>query len=1138
MKTMKFILTICVLALSMAGMAQGLEGIIVEKYYQTDAADAANAAANGATTPLPAGSTVYRVYVDMAAGYKFVQLFGNAAHPLTVSSTANFYNDPTYGVAINPGTISQINIRKNTAMIDSWFTTGGVCVGKVGVLKSEDTDGSLGNANSILANNPGGCFGLPINGTGAQDGFAAQTAGTYLAPNSLGLGTALDPIDQTPGNSIVINGGSIAALGGITGATSTNRVLIGQFTTSGQLSFQLNVQLLSSGGVAENYVASSPVGSELTNPTLTLTPNVAPTVSITSPSNGAAIITGTTVTVNANAADANGSVTGVQFFLNGVSIGTDNTAPYSATFVAATGTQTITAVATDNDCASTTSSAVVVTVAPNQAPTITLSAPTTAIAGTTVTFTATASDVDGSVAQVQFFVNNVSVGIDNTAPYSVTYTTTLGSNQQVRAVATDNLGLTGNSNVVNMNVLANVPPTCSLTSPLAGSSFIAPAVITVSASASDSDGSVTQVEFFVNNVSIGIDATAPYSVAYTSTPGTKAFKAVATDSNGATTTSNIVSLDIADPNALPYAVGTVSQTCNIGTYCIPVAVAVTNPIANVIGFDVVMNYDPAKLQPTGNITVFNILTNSSYVETASSVTAPGVLNIAVYFNGTATGFTQFQGTGNIFCVEFQRLAGMQPIDNTPVSISFLQESYITGVQPRSASAGAAVSTVSSSYQGTLQYWSDSQPIRYDIANPNQYLITKIFGVTGTTINNPATPAVPNTNGVFTHDLTQGTSISIQRDINNTASVQLLINAADAVLGKTLLLNGAFTPSIYQILALDVNLDGVVSAGDISQMKQRATLAIGEFQQAWNYSIGGVSNGQPSKDWIFVDQSRITSNPAYSISATFPANDLVGFSKARVPVVPFYLQTNVTNYTTNGSTCPNIGTEIYKGILLGDVDGSYAAYTADGILKAKNSDYVLVDLNNVVVEGTKVTVPVSVFSSEPVNAFDLALSLNTDRVSFSSVEDAQSNVESANFFNEEDHTFRYTGFNVENFNNNSRVINITFETANGKIDEKAIMESLGLINGKQAQVRFAKMDNAQQNIMEVYPNPSNGQFNISTDLDGKVDVVDMTGNLVFAGSIVKAGNTVPFDLSNLSSGVYFVRFYNSGATQTKRIVISK
>ncbi len=1135
MKTLKYIFAFSLMIVSSGLFAQGLQGIVVEKYYLTNAADAANAATEGAVVPLPAGSTCYRVYVDMAAGYEFGQLFGTAAHNLTVSSTANFFNDPNFGVSLNPGSVSVANVRKNTAMIDSWFTTGGTAATKAGVLKSEDTDGTIGNQQGILANNAGGCYGLPINGASGQDGMLPSTALTYIVPNGLGLGSSLDALDQTPGSSVVITNGAIAALGGVIGATASNMVCIGQFTTSGQLSFALNVQIVNIGtGIAENYVSSSPGVGEQTHPTLTLAPNVAPVVSITSPANGANIITGTALTISANATDANGTITSVQFFVDGVSIGTDSSAPFTAAYTATAGAHTIYATATDNDCASTTSSTINISVANNQAPTVVLTAPTTAIVGTSVTFSATASDVDGTVTQVEFFVNNVSVGVDNTAPFSVNYITTLGSGQLVRAVATDNLGLIGNSNIVTMNVLANVPPSVTLTSPLSGSSYVAPAVITISATAADTDGSVTQVEFFVNNVSVNVDVTAPYTYDWTSTFGTKTFTAKATDNNGAVTTSGSVTFDVADPNALPYLVGSVTQTCDLGTYCIPVAVSVINPVDNVIGYDVTMNYDATRLVPTGNITVFNNLVSSSFVETSSAIASPGVLNIVLNFNGTANGFTEFQGSGNIFCVEFSRLGAFQPIDSAAVSVSFLQESYINGVATRAVSAGNAYSSVSSNYTASLQFWSDNSPIIYDASLPNSYLVTNIYGVTGNTINNPLTPVQPNLLGQFSHDLTNGTSLSIQRDINNANPVQLLINAADAVLGKTLLLNGAFTPSIYQILSLDVNLDGVVSAGDISQLKQRATLAIGEFQQAWNYDNQGNSNGEASKDWVFVDQARV-STAGYQISTTFPLNDLVGYSKGKVPVVPFYLAANVTNYNPNGSTCPDIDTEIYKGILLGDVTASYASYVADGILKSTNPDYILVDLNSAIVEGNKVQVPVSIISSKPVNAFDLALSIDVNRMSYSNMEDLQSNVESATFFNENDNTFRYTGFNLDNFNVNSKTIMVTFETIDGKISEQDFTDYLGLLNGKKTEVRFAA-SNGNAHVVSIYPNPSRGQFSVTTEVDGRIDIVDMTGNLIQSGSLVKAHQMLDMNLNGLSAGVYFVRFSSENAVETKRVII--
>ena len=1131
-----------------SAFSQGLQGIVVEKYYQANAADVADATSAGAVTPLTTNSVTYRVYVDMAAGYKFNSLFGNAAHNLTVNTTTGFYNDPSWGVSINPGTVSTANIRKNTGMIDSWFTTGGVASGKAGVLKSEDTDGTIGNAQSILANNPGGCFGLPINGATGQDGFLPSSGTTYIVPNGLGLGTALDVLDQTNGGSIVLTNGSIAALGGVQGPTSSNMVLIGQFTTNGQFSFALNLQIQNiATGVAENYVSSNPTGAELTNSTLTLVPNVAPTISLTAPA--ANIINGTAMTFTATAGDANGTVSSVSFYLDGVLLATDNTSPYNASYTAAAGSHTLYAVALDNDCVSTTSSTVSFTSAANQAPTVTVTAPTTTVAGTVLTFTASASDVDGTVSQVEFFVNNVSVGVDNSTPYSVTYTAVLGSGQTVKAVATDDLGLTGTSNIVTMNVLANVPATVSLTGPSASgiySSYVSAAAgtltpMTFTADAADSDGTVTQVEFFVDGVSVGVDATSPYSVVWNSTSGTKVVTAKATDSNGAITTSATLTLVINDLLALPYEVVSVTQTCELPTYCVPVAAALTNPVNDVKGYDVIMNYDATKVVPTGNVTVYSALVNPALIDIATSLTTPGELVISLSFKGTAPASSEFNGTGNLFCAEFTRLAGLAPFDQSQVSVSFMQESYITGVQQKPVTANNIFSTTQQNYVASLQYGFDGSAISYDAASPNTYLVTNIYGATGTTINNPTTPVTPNVAGQFTHNLGNGTNVSIQRDINNLNSIQLIVNAADAIIAKTLLLNQyttATAPSIYQMLSMDVNLDGVISSGDLTQMKQRTTLAIPEYQQAWNYNNQGVSNGQPSKDWIFVDATRVAT-AAYQISSTFPANNLIGYSKGKVPVVPFELAASQTGYSATNATCPIVSTtEIYKGVMLGDADGSYSAYAADGILKTNESDYILVDLGSAIVEGTKVSVPVAFVSEEPVNAFDIALQVNENTLSYVSMEDTQLGSESDAFYNNNDKTFRYTALNMNDFSANARVVYITFETADGKITEKDLTAELGLLNGKQTEVRFVKSIQVGDNAVDIYPNPSNGVFTVMSHVDGQVDIVDIAGKLVFPGAIVKANQVVEVNMPELSAGVYFVRFYSNNALTTKRIVISE
>ena len=91
--------------------------------------------------------------------------------------------------------------------------------------------------------------------------------------------------------------------------------------------------------------------------------NAAPSVALTAPSNGAHFAEGSNVAIAATAVDSDGTVTGVEFFRGGVSLGVDTGAPYGVTWNDATaGTHALTAVATDDDGASTTSATVTITV--------------------------------------------------------------------------------------------------------------------------------------------------------------------------------------------------------------------------------------------------------------------------------------------------------------------------------------------------------------------------------------------------------------------------------------------------------------------------------------------------------------------------------------------------------------------------------------------------------------------------------------------------------------------------------------------------------------------------------------------------------------------------------------------------------
>jgi len=85
------------------------------------------------------------------------------------------------------------------------------------------------------------------------------------------------------------------------------------------------------------------------------------------------------------------------------------------------------------------------------------------------------------------------------------------------------------------------PPTVSITSPASGATFTATANITINASASDSDGTISKVEFFQDCILVGSATASPYSLTVNNLPaGSYRLTAKATDNSGATTTSSNV----------------------------------------------------------------------------------------------------------------------------------------------------------------------------------------------------------------------------------------------------------------------------------------------------------------------------------------------------------------------------------------------------------------------------------------------------------------------------------------------------------------------------------------------------------------------------------------------------------------------
>ena len=232
----------------------GLEGLIVEKYYKSNENDTS---VNDVGGKLPVGSTTYRFYLDLLPNYKFQAAYGLTGHELRIETSTLFFNNEDRG-DIYPS-YSKANAKDNTVMLDSWLSVGAACAGNYGVLKTEDSDNAttVVNAESpqVLQNDDASC-GIPIK---TQDGLQLGTPGVF---GSIGIDNEIGVFgsqnDGTNGPVFSTSNGSWYCLGGAMGADSiTNKVLIAQITTNGSLRYKFNVQIGTPAGGVQQYVAEA-----------------------------------------------------------------------------------------------------------------------------------------------------------------------------------------------------------------------------------------------------------------------------------------------------------------------------------------------------------------------------------------------------------------------------------------------------------------------------------------------------------------------------------------------------------------------------------------------------------------------------------------------------------------------------------------------------------------------------------------------------------------------------------------------------------------------------------------------------------------------------------------------------------------
>jgi uncharacterized repeat protein (TIGR01451 family) len=402
-----------------------------------------------------------------------------------------------------------------------------------------------------------------------------QTATGISFANALPPSSQFDSVISTQGTCAEVNGTVVCKIGTLNTASSA-AVTVTAKLTEGGLHFPPAGKMIATTALVRDNETDSNTANNIVTENVNVLPdtNAAPTVTITSPTNGNMFVGPANINIVASASDGDGTISQVDFFDNGELIGTGTVTgqnQYSLNWTNAPfGDHSLIAIATDNAGKSNLSSAANIIV--NGMATVNVTSPTTWSAfqaPANITINADASHDNGSISRVDFYANGALLGTGaflGGYQYSFTWNNVNSGSYALTAVAIDNNGIATTSGLVPIDVFLkfNLAPSVSISSPVTGTAYAAPASVTMTASASDTDGSISRVDLYSNGSLIGTgtsSGTNQYSFTWTNVVrGNYALTAVATDNEGGTSTSASTTIKVGAPVLL--VVG--SATLNTG----------------------------------------------------------------------------------------------------------------------------------------------------------------------------------------------------------------------------------------------------------------------------------------------------------------------------------------------------------------------------------------------------------------------------------------------------------------------------------------------------------------------------------------------------------------------------------------------
>lgn len=328
----------------------------------------------------------------------------------------------------------------------------------------------------------------------------------------------------------------------------------------------------------------------------------------------------------------------------------------------------------------------------------------------------------------------------------------------------------------------------------------------------------------------------------------------------------------------------------------------------------------------------------------------------------------------------------------------------------------------------------------------------------------------------------------------------------------------YKPTLPEILAADVNIDGEVNQQDYEQLVARAVFKISEFSQEWNPS----SNESPAirenpTDHLFFEKGKTRFNLLAKISRSYPEDDGRGYSATRLP----YISDKVDVAYSPGNPYPIFGETRLLALQVGDVDGSAEYVNTDSTEGVK----LILALYETMADNEGFNTPVYIESTAETDVFsaDLRIRDENDDQLFIGVESSQSGI---CFGNQAGKNIYIISFLESGMDTGFPVFSVKTLLPPNSSD---IISLMSFVNGKavESEIRINPLKANEEGVSPpilLYPNPAQDVLKIRINDERypiSIKLMDISGKVIKKEGFKESKKEIIFDIRDIQSGLYFI-----------------